>query len=170
MSRSARTPPDPDEHAATTYRADDLRAVPTSVGAPADLPPILAGRAGPPGGAAARGERSAPVPSRISRTRACALVSPGSILPPGRDHFPASGSCPRMMSSSRPAPCRTVVPTQGMRVPFMARSPLFSHRAAFRIARLQHISGTCSQRNCRHRCPFRRGKSSRVRWARITQL
>src|SRR5947199_8033608 len=61
-----------------------------------------------------------PVSSRTSRTSACWSVSPGSILPPGSDQRPASGSWPRLMSRIR-SPSVTMAPTQGMRSSAMAQ-------------------------------------------------
>ncbi len=73
-----------------------------------------------------------PVSSWVSRTTACSSLSPGSIRPPGSDHRPASGSCPRWISRRRPASSLMIAPTQGTRS--AGTRPVFPARAAGQLA------------------------------------
>src|SRR5215470_9463314 len=61
-----------------------------------------------------RTRTSSPVSSRISRPTASSIVSPISMVPPGMDHWPSSGSVPRRIRTVRPRSTITPpMPTTG---------------------------------------------------------
>src|SRR5262245_61151062 len=80
-----------------------------------------------------------PVSSSISRASAVSSVSPVSTVPPGRLHWPLSGSCFRLISTTLPSSTITApTPTMGRsgycRVSFTLLSSRFSVRVHFQCS------------------------------------